>query len=187
MEYSRYIKNKKDLYSSLIDYIDAFDDSEAEFTVLIEMIEKQEILQSEEEKQLLFQLISKIADNHHRSANFFGKLEKLISFLIKDKPKNISQIIPEYLTYNKRLLLFLFEKEFVIPDQLFLTHYFEQTRSIKNFPDSQYFYYLYPGIKKYIDEATCNTIEHEISEELDETIESFDKKCQIGENDSYIC
>ena len=60
----------KDVYSPLIDFIVATDDCDAEFKTLIEISEKQKILEDQNDIQLLFQLISKITDNHHRTSDF---------------------------------------------------------------------------------------------------------------------
>ena len=47
--------------------------------------------------------------------------------------------------------------------------------------------YLYPKIKEFIDEKLQKQIEELILQKYSETISSFEEKCQIGENDSYIC
>ena len=66
MEIEALIKKMKDINSALIDFIepdDDYDDYDAKFKALNQIIEEQQILQSEEEIQLIFQLLSKIADN----------------------------------------------------------------------------------------------------------------------------
>ena len=83
MEIEPLVKKMKDIYSSLIDFIDATDDSNAEFQSLIEILEKQKISKNQEEIKLLFSLISKLADNHHRTPNFFDKIEKIFQYLTK--------------------------------------------------------------------------------------------------------
>ena len=67
----------KDINSALINLIEATDDYDAEFKALIEVFEKQEILINKDEVQLLFQLLSRLADNHHRTSDFFNKFEKI--------------------------------------------------------------------------------------------------------------
>ena len=54
--------------------------------------------------------------------------------------------------------------------------------STKETDISQTFYYLYPKMKEFIDEKLQKQIEEEISQKYSETISSFEKKCQIGEN-----
>ena len=138
------ITKMKDIYSALIDFIEATDDHDSQFKTLIETIEDQEILENKEEIQLLFQLISKISDNHHRSSDFFDKLEKIFRYLIKDAPSTITYFIPDYLNYNKRILFLLLEKGFVKPDEIFLNQYL-QSKSTNNTKEpnlSQVYYYL---------------------------------------------
>ena len=52
---------------------------------------------------------------------------------------------------------------------------------------TQTFYFLYPKMKKFLEEKLQKQIEEEISQKYSETISTFEEKCQIGENDSYIC
>ena len=42
-------------------------------------------------------------------------------------------------------------------------------------------------MKEYIEEKVQKQIEQEILEKFEEDISLFEQKCQIGENDSYIC
>ena len=79
MEIEIFIKKLKDINSALIDFIEAADDHDAEFKTLIDILEKQKILENKDEIQLLFQLISKIADNHHRTSDFFDRLDQRYS------------------------------------------------------------------------------------------------------------
>ena len=57
----------KDIYSPLIDFIESTDGQDAKFKTFIEI-------------QLLFQLISKIADNHHRTLDFLVNWGKYFYF-----------------------------------------------------------------------------------------------------------
>ena len=125
MEIESLIKKMKDINSALIDFIEATDDHEVEFKTLIDFFEKQQILENKDEIQLSFQLISKISDNHHRTSDFFDKLEKIFKYLIKDIPSPISYFIPDYTNYNKRILFLLLEKGFIKPDETFLNQYLQ--------------------------------------------------------------
>ena len=90
MEIESLINKMKDINPALIDFIDSDVDCEAKFKTLIKIIEKQAIFQNQEEIRTLFQLVSIIADNHHRTSDFFDKLEKIFQYLIKDTPLPIS-------------------------------------------------------------------------------------------------
>ena len=120
MEIDAYIKEMKNIHSLFIDFIDATDDSDSEFQTLIDFLDEQKIFQKQEDVRLLFKLISKITDNHHRTPDFFDKLDKIFQYLIKDFPSPISYFIPDCTNYNKRILFLLLEKNF-LPLQ---NHYF---------------------------------------------------------------
>ena len=195
MEIEGLVKKMKDIYTALIDFIEATDDSDAEYITLIEVLEKQEILENKDEVRLLFQLISKIADNHHRMPDFFDKLEKIFHYLIKDIPSKISYFIPNYRKYNKRILFLLLEKRFVKPDETFLIQYLQskEVKKISLLFDQketnlfQIYYYLYPKMREFLEEKVEKQVEEEILQKYSETISKFEEKCQKGENDSYIC
>lgn len=108
-----------------MEFIDADEDSEVEFQALTEILDDQEILLNKDEIQILFQLISRIANNHRRTPDFFDKLEKIFQYLIKEKPLLISSLIPNYNDYNNRITYLLLEKGFVEPDEEFLKKYLQ--------------------------------------------------------------
>ena len=169
----------KEINSALLNFIEADDDSEDKFKKLIKILENQEILQVDEVR-LLFQLISKIADNHHRGADFFDKLERIIKYFTKDTSLPISHYIPDYTNYNERFIYLLLEKKLIKPDDLFINQY------LQNEAKNQ-FYYLYPVMKEFLEEEMQKQIENKILEHFGEELSTFEKKFQIGENDSYIC
>ena len=179
------------IYTTFLDYIESSEDCEITNKSLFETFEKEDILQNKKEIQLIFQLIIKLADNHHRPSGFFNKIEKVIQYLIQKNSSIISDFI-DYGKYNKRILLLLLEKRFLKPDQSFIDDYLRNkpsnsTFSMKNFNEFQFFYFLYPGMKQYISEETQQQIEDEIKHNFQEDISSFSEKCHIGENDSYVC
>ena len=55
METEALIKKMKDIYSALLDFIEATDDHRTEFQILIDFLEDYKILESKDEVQLLFQ------------------------------------------------------------------------------------------------------------------------------------
>ena len=46
---------------------------------------------------------------------------------------------------------------------------------------------MYPKIKEFLLEKKQKQIENEIIHRYKEDISTFEEKCKIGENDSYIC
>lgn len=119
IEIEAIIQKMKYCYSALLNFIDASDDTENEYEKLINIFENQKILENKGEIILLFQLISKISDNHHRTTQFFEKLEKIFNYLIKDSSSYISTFFNDYKNYNKRLIFLLLETKLIKPDEPF--------------------------------------------------------------------
>lgn len=182
MEIENIIEKRKELYSALICFIESSENNENEFESFIDNFEKQCIVQNKEETLSFFQLLSKLADNHHRSSDFFDKFEKIFQYL--KKSTQISEFITDYSNYNKRILFLLFEKNYIKPNQKFFDDFNENRKSIqkeksfskRNFNEFQFCYYLYPSIKHYISEEMQKDIENEILQKFDEQIESFESK-----------
>ena len=81
MEVENIIHKRKEIFSSLIDFIDNTQNSEIES--LINVFEKHEILKDSEEIKSTLQLVSKIADNHQRLPGFIDKIGQIIQYLAK--------------------------------------------------------------------------------------------------------
>ena len=135
-------KKMKNIYSVLINFIDASDNIEDEFENLIITFKKQKILENKGEVILLSQLISKISDNHHRTSGFYDKLEKIFNYLIKDFDLSISNLILDYTNFNKTILFLFLDKKLIKPGEKFLEKYL--------FDKQQSFYYLYPKMKEFL-------------------------------------
>ena len=98
----------KDIHLHIINFIEATDDFDDEFKRLIEILDGTEILQDQKEVRLLFQLMSKLADNHRRTSDIFDKFEKIFQYLIKDVPSPITYFIPEYTNFTNPIIFFFF-------------------------------------------------------------------------------
>ena len=108
MEIEEVINSMKNISTAHLSFIDANYDSDKKFQTLIEILKNPDIHQNKVKVQLIFQLVSKIADNHFRFPDFQSKLVKFFNYLIKDKPSPISDFITDYLNYNKLILFLLF-------------------------------------------------------------------------------
>lgn len=183
MEIKAFVLKRKELYSTLLHFIDTPGDYQDEFQSLIQVFENQDILQNHGETLNLFHLMSKIEENHNRTPNFYEKFEQIFNYIINDNKFQIanSEIFQIYKD-SKRLLLLLLEKNFIIPDDSILNQIFQ----MKDLNGYKYSAYLYSGIKPYINESKQQEIEKNISS-FDVDIDTFIKKCQIGENDSPVC
>lgn len=179
MEIEAYIKEAKELYSSISNFLNSEDDFKEEFSTLTKTIENQEIIKSREKFTKFLQLLYCIGDNHQRTANLFNKLCIIFQYLndIGQFPISDQEIFEIY-KRNKRLLLFLFENNFLKLSESLYTQINKK---------SEFRYYFYSEIKNYIDESSAKLLENEITAKFQLSIDNFEEKCKIGENDSYIC
>ncbi|KAK8843672.1 hypothetical protein M9Y10_024735 [Tritrichomonas musculus] len=182
MEIESVIREKKEIYSSLMEFIEATEN--ADFELLIKDFESHVNFKNKEEIKSILQLISKISDNHHRLPDFIDKLNQIIQNLLKEiRPPITDFEIYKIFKYNKRVLLLLLEQEFIRPDNIIISDIMKM-KDRNNFPYSRY---LYSGIKSFINENESRAIESEIKQKYDQDLNIFEEKCRIGENDSYIC
>ena len=177
MEIESAIRKRKEIYSSLLNYLETND----EIKSLIQIFENLEILKDKEETISTLQLLSKISDNHHRSLDFFDKLEKIVQYLIQNKQPDFD--IYQIFKNNKRFLLQLFEHKIIQMDENIISDIMQ----IKDGNHFMYKHYFYSVIKPFIEESKLKKIEEEITTKFDLEITDFEEKCQIGENGSYIC
>lgn len=110
-------------------------------------------------------------------------MNKIFEYLFKETKKiSISKYdIGNIFKEEKRLLFLLYEKGYIEPDEL----YFYKLKYLKE-SDKNLLLYLYPSIKKFIEEANKKEIEEEITNNYCE-LEEFEEKYRVGENGSYIC
>ena len=179
----------KNIYCILMHFIDDIsDDSEALFETLTNTFEEQNILKNIEDPKLIFRLISKILINHHRTSDFYYKLEKIFQYMITEVPSLISIFLSDITEQNKEIIFFLLEKKLIKPDKSFINNYLAKKFNYKENTDKlQSFYYLYPKMKDFLEDEIQKQIEEEILQKYKEDILTFEDKCKKGENDSYIC
>lgn len=118
MDINNYIKDKKDLYSIFLEFIEKENDYSNEYQNLIEECEKQKIRENRNELTLFLHLISKISKNHHRNSDFSAKIEKIIKLFEESiKTKFTNSEIFNFFKNNKSLLLFLLKQNIITIDQ----------------------------------------------------------------------
>ena len=182
MEIELFIRNKLETYSSIIDFIDSSENTDIKS--FIKNFNNQDIFKNQKETISLLHSLSKIAENHHRLPYFLDKLGKIIQYLIQKIRSDISDFkIYQIFKNNKFILLFLLEQKIIQADEKIITDI--MITNDKN--DFKYSHYLYSGIKSFINEDQKKMIESEIEPKYDGDITNFEKKCRIGENDSYLC
>ena len=184
MEIQEYVDEKKNLYSLLLTFIQNDKLINRDFHRLIQFIETQDFEENEEELTNFLRLILKVTNNHHRSPDFFQKIEKILIYfenIIKQTLNNFE--IYDIFKQNKRILLFLISKNIIKLDKSIANRIIERSNQKVNY----FSHFFYPEIKPFIDSETIEKIESEFSSFDPSVHHNFDKKRQIGENDSYIC
>ena len=183
MEVDEYINEKIKLQNLFMDYVDNELDENENYDSLIDYFTTSKIAENKEEIRCLFHFLNIISNNHHRSPNFFQKIEKIISYFEKSFKDSFSNIeIIDLFWCNKRILLYLYESHIIIFDPIDMYQRWLNS-NIKNIHK---FVYFYPEIKLCIDDPIMlGKIEEFLPHESN--FDDFDKKRKIGENDSYIC
>ena len=185
MNIEEYINSLKNIYNSLIEYIDSEKEEEDEsYIQLKQIIEDQNISEKVDDLHELLIMIDKISNDHHRQTGFFKKIERILLFL----STAIKQALPNYkiidiFQFNKRILLILFKNKIVNVDDHFID--LITTKDGIIYSDNRYF--LFNEIKDQIPNSLKESIESELLEKDPDIFDDFDKKCEIGENHSFIC
>ena len=165
-------------------FIENDDDNPDDFQNLVQIIEKLHLKNDPIEFKAFIHLLSKITKNHQSCQQFFGRIEQIFDCLKTDIKQTFSDLeIFHIFKNNKRILLLLFQKQILIPDDTIIN--FIKTKTDKN--DTKYRHYFYPEIKPYINDDLIRMIEGELYELDNNYSNSFEKNRLKGENDSYIC
>ena len=182
MESQKYIEEMRKIQDTLIDFIDDEGMNDESFKSLFDQLNKHLIIQDHHKFRTFFRILANISNNHHRCANFFEKIEKIL-FNIKSEIKKCfsNSELFEIFESNKRILLYLFDEKMLIMDD----------NIISNIINKKYYMYFAPELRSHtesIKKATVflydNTTIKEIMEELPE---NFYENRKRGENENYIC
>ncbi|KAK8836939.1 hypothetical protein M9Y10_036970 [Tritrichomonas musculus] len=210
MEYQEYIKQKSELYEHFLCFIDGEEQDNEHFKEIIRHIEKNEYQEKTKEFKSILYLISQISANHHRGPGFFRKIEGILShyseYIKRSFPK---QELMKIFKKSPRILHFLFSKNIIAIDDSvvdllleereheFLVRTYGSERepyyiSAKEKHDRKmrifrnYKYYFFKDISSNLDEETRQKIEEELMSNDENIFSDFERKCETGENDSYV-
>lgn len=184
-EFHKYLDWKKELYQSLISFLENPNSNEKDFQNLIEIIGIQNHKEDREEFENFLKLIANISSNHHYDKLFFEKIFQIIIHYIPQ----IKQIFSNFEIYcifeeNLKVLLFLFESKIIsIDDQIYEQMIFTQNQNEK----FSYCHFFYPEITKFLGEEKTEDIKKELLSLDSNIFDEFDRKRHEGENDSIIC
>lgn len=139
------IDKMKDLQSKILEYVDKDEDIEENFEVLCNFVNEQKICKNEQCFIILLQLLADISNNHHRTKNFFQKIERI---LIEYKEEIIhfynNITIFKIFKSNKRILLFLLNEDIMKIDDLIFYKMNKEKYKRLGYPQ-----YFTPEIKKF--------------------------------------
>ena len=133
-----YIQKKKNFQSILLEYIDNEENVEENYSNLVQIIKDQQIHDNYSEIKILFNMVVKISNYHHRFSNFFDKIIKAILIFQDEILKPFSNTeIYQLFGSNERILLFLFE------ENILKLNYSISKKISSNIND---FYYFFPEL-----------------------------------------
>lgn len=179
MELQEYLDIMKKIQNNILAFlsISTKEDEEHRFNDLIHNIDVTKDIQIFKET---LHLISTISNYHTRTPNFMNKVEKIILYY-KEQIQSISkQEIINIFRKNRRVLLFLFNQQILIPDEFA----YQQLVKHDYFNKLFYSFYFYPEFKAYIDPSVHQAIESKLKEYPN--LEKFNQRRLIGENELLI-
>lgn len=170
-----YINEMKNVEDCLLQYLEEEEDSlmKENLKILLCKINDLQILKNKHELNLLLHLISEVSNNHFRFPNFKKKIEKIL-ISIKEE---ISEFFPndkicDIFKDNKLVLLILFEKEIITPDELIVKIFRDQPYSNK------YEEFFYPEFKSPFNNFSKDYLANP---------DYFYSKRELGQNDNILC
>ena len=181
MNIDDYVKQQKSIQDNLLMYIDNDVDHNDDYINIITFIDKQNILENPDDIREILYLISKISKNHHRTINFFEKIENILLYIKESIKKFIPSLdIFKIFKNNKRILLFLHTNGIITFDEIIIQYILDKSQK----EDSRYHLYFLPEINKYGDEKAKKIYEEDVKK-VDLNSYEFNRKS--GENESELC
>ena len=166
-----FIEKMKNYQRSLLEYIDDEKNLEENYINLLKLFKTQKIQDDQKELKLLFTVILNIANNHHRSDNFYCKIEKILDFFKDDFPNFFTNSeLFDFFQDNKMILLYLMKEKLLIVNKSISAKIISSIHKI-----AKYSRFFFPEIKPFIKKSSI------------EIPENFEENRQIGENESEIC
>ena len=174
MEVQDYIQRMGNAYKFILEFLENTNNDEAQSHKIIQLFQDMKIIENKFDLKEIFYIILNMANNHLRTQVFLPKVIHLLNFLkgsIRNHFTNFE--IFHIFKSNKRLLLFLLEEKILNFDENIVA-------LMKK--DENNLIYFYPEIKNFLSTEKQQKIDKIIS-----SIDSFEEKRRIGENESLIC
>lgn len=199
MEIENYIEIIKKNQFNILSFLNSNESMEENYQNITNFFDDQQIRNNKYEMKLFLRLIVHLSNYHHRSTNFYHKIEMILLYFKDEFHKYFTNSeIFEIFESNKRILLFLIEQKIILFDESI----YKSISRIKN-----YFLYFENEIKsfeknrnqkgkqenkkendsdKFSEGLVLFKFNHE--EEIDDQKKFlFNEKRKVGENDNEIC
>ena len=174
-----YIEAKKDLYETILYFLDSTNEGNNYLEQIQEMIQDQQYEEEKTEFEHFIKLIVDINENHHRSEHFHSKIEQILEICLETiKCTFTNSEIFHFFKDSKKILQFLFRVKILELDED-IYQYLKERRQLLLF--------FHPEIKEFIGEEKMNEIDKDFSLENSTIFDNFEEKRFEGENEAYIC
>ncbi|KAK8835003.1 hypothetical protein M9Y10_025103 [Tritrichomonas musculus] len=184
MNSQEYLDAMKDIQENILNFLEGGDRADENFIILESKFYDINIKDYLYELLSLLHLIAKIGNNHHRSHDFFSKIEKILLIFEEDIKKYIpNSEIFNIFKRNKKILLFLIEQQIIV----FNEYIIRKITTTKKYIKDKYPQYFQPEIQPFINEKWFPKKNGWVKEIKKELPNNFHKKRKEGENDSQIC
>ena len=166
MDFQKNLEIKKNIQNALIEYVD--EGNEDSYDQLIKLISELKIEENPNELKDIIRLINTFYNNHHRTRDFFSRIDKLVLHYISNIQQLLSNKENFYICkFNFRFLLLLYQEKII---------------SIEDYPKKSGLFRAFFYEKFHPDFSKVYEI---TGENLD--LEKYDETRKIGENHLYIC
>lgn len=185
MEIREYTERISEVQRNLLKFIDEYQNDNTNFQTLMQSLNQQEILNNNHKLREFLHLIAEISCNHHRTMNFFDKIDQIIKEIRNQINKFLSnEELFNIFSINNRILLFLFQENIIKTDANLLLRLLnpensESSESIRkcfNLPHDPY------SERSKNHQITVNT--EGMREEIKKYGENNSNLCQIIQKDS---
>ena len=184
MEIKDYLKNKKAIQKSILEYLNDESNTEENYQNLINILnEDQNIREYRSEFQEFLLLLSKISKHHQRTPDFISKITKTLLIYKAEIKQTFSNLeLYKIFKNNKLILLSLIEEDIITPDRALANTVFQLKEE-----KPEFFFYFFSIFKKFYQKRKRQKIEEEMKRFTQDDEELFEQKIRKGENDHYIC
>ena len=184
MNIESYLDRIQVIQDKLYEYIDCIENVEIIYENLISFFNELKIHENQYDLKLLLYSITNIANNYHRTINFFEKIDRIILYFENEIKKYFSNLdIFDIFHSNKRILLLLIKHKIMIIDE-----YIAEIITSYEYVSKKYPQYFLPEIGPFLQN---DSIDHFLKDKWIKLLkkglpEDFEEKRLNAENDNYL-